>query len=89
MCKDENYIFTFGKYKAQNVKTVFNTNPSYLIWANKTIEHFNLDKAILDKAILVVSKSSKPRRRRGHCNSEYEDTEGYEFDYGMASEYDW
>lgn len=52
-------IINFGKYKGKSVHKVLHTDPSYLVWANKEIEWFNLSEGVLDEALSGASEQKR------------------------------
>jgi hypothetical protein len=46
---DKDYIFTFGQFKGENVKTVMQVNSGYFLYLDKT-GNFLIDDSILSDA---------------------------------------
>lgn len=49
---------TFGKYKGQEVETIMEKDPSYLLWANDNVSYFSLT----DEQIQTCRKKKEPKR---------------------------
>lgn len=44
-------IFEFGKHKNKTIEEVIKNDPTYVIWADKNIESFNISDQLFQKAI--------------------------------------
>lgn len=43
---DENYIFTFGKYRDELLHDIIFTDPNYVLWCADNINWFDLDSRL-------------------------------------------
>lgn len=41
-------IFTFGKYKGQTVRSVIDTDPDYVLWCHKNVNHFSISDDLVE-----------------------------------------
>jgi hypothetical protein len=50
------YVFTFGKYKGKNLSEVLNISPSYILWCSIQISHF---QDMIEKQYPLILKAIK------------------------------
>lgn len=77
-------VIPFGKYKNQTIEEVASFDAQYLIWANETVDYFNLDFNVL-KVIQELSDSNGEEERLNIQNAFLDDEEEDRGDWGDFS----